>query len=126
MKIGKMKPKWTKVGNTERDLFDVLDMVTQGKTIGEIAKKDRRVSVDEIQQLLSRTKSYLKSHLILDCYLETANRLPEVKLKIGWGANEVRELVELHINGASIKSISILMRKNKTAITKKLESLNLL
>lgn len=125
----KMKPKWIKVGNTQKDLFDILNSIKHGNSLDEIAANDRSLSIEEIHKLLNRTTEYLHSHLILDSYLETANKLTpdELKeIKLEWTANEIKELVNLQISGATVASIALLIRKTETEVYNKLRSLNLL
>ena len=124
-----MKAKWIKIGDTKKDLFDVLNYFKQGLSIEEIPIIDRSISVVEICNLFDRTKEYLKSHLILDSYLETVNKLSQIELtafELEWSSNEIRELVNLHISGASPTNIALLMRKSESEIRNKLQSLSLI
>ncbi len=123
-----MKPKWIKVGDSERDLFDILKLLIQGEYIEKIANSDSLISVSEIRKLLLRTTEYLKNHLILDSYLETVNKLVPfdmTKIQPEWTENEIKELQNLYNSGAELENIATLMRKEKTEVREKLQSLKL-
>ncbi len=123
-----MRPKWTKVGNTTKDLFDIINLLKKGVSIVDIVQSDNSVTVSEIQQLLLRMTEYLKKHLILDSYLETVNKIsPDemTELKLEWNTKETDELVKLYTCGAKIENIAVLMRKSETEVQNKLQSLNL-
>lgn len=122
-----MRPKWTKVGNTTKDLFDIIDLLKKGVSIVDIVQSDNSVTVSDIQQLLLRMTEYLKKHLILDSYLETVNKISPAEiteLKLEWSKNETNELIKLYASGAKIENIAILMRKNKIEVQEKIKSLN--
>ena len=100
-----MKPQWIKVGDSEKEL-----------------------PIEEIQRLLIRTKKYLRDHLILDSYLEMANKLVSISQETSqqdWSSREIHELAELTLNGAKLKNIAFIMRKEIRNIKEKIESLNL-
>ncbi len=124
-----IRPNWIKVGRTEIDLFEVLDLLMRGRTIDDIAKDDNFITASEIRELLMRASLYLKNHLILDSYLETIQRIEPVQnnsLRLEWSANEIHELVNLHLSGASVENIAQLIRKDIVTVKEKLENLNLL
>lgn len=124
-----MRPKWIKIGDPAKDLFDIIDLLKQGESIYDIAKSDNSISVTDIRDLLIRTSKYLKNHLILDSYLKTVNKLSSVKVrkvKLEWTAEEIHELVNLHLFGAKTENIALLMRKDKSEVCGKLKSLNLM
>ena len=117
----RMKPKWIKVGDSEKDIFDILGQFEHGKTVVEIADC-QKLPLEEIQRLLLRTKKYLRDHLILDSYLETTNKLVSISTETSqqeWTSREIQELTELTSNGAKLKNIVAIMRKEK------IDSLNL-
>ena len=124
-----MRPKWTKAGSTQKDLFEIIDAFIYGESIHDIVTSDNHITENDIRELLLRTSMYLKSHLILDSYNETVNQIKlqdAHEIKLEWTANETKELVNLHISGASIITIADLMRKDNKMIEDKLRALNLL
>ncbi len=123
------RPSWIKVGSTEIDLFEILDALKHGKSIDDIAKDDIFITVSEIRELLMRASLYLHNHLILDSYLETIQRIKPIQknsVRFEWSANEIHELVNLHLSGATVENIAQLMRKDIIRVQEKLEYLNLI
>ena len=123
-----MEPKWIRIGNNTKDLFYLIDLLKKGASIVDIVQSDNSVTVSEIQQLLLRMTEYLKKHLILDCYLETVNKIPHAdmtEIKFEWSSEEISEITKLYLSGAKIENIALLMRKSETEVQNKLQSLNL-
>lgn len=123
-----MKPKWIKVGASDKDVFDIIEEIGNGKSIHEIVKADNSLSNDDIRTVLLRTKKYIQKHLILDNYLETTQKISQEILKstqIDWSKQEITELGKLVRSGAEVEIIAQIMRKSKTEINQKLDSLNL-
>ena len=123
------RPNWIKVAGTERDLFEMLDLLKQGRSIYDIVIDDNFVTVTDIRDLLMRTSLYLENHLVWDSYLNNLNQIlpiPNSTFKLEWSANEIHELVNLHLSGAEIKNIAQLIRKDMVSVQEKLYSLNLI
>lgn len=61
-----MAAKWTEIEDSRFDLFDILRMLSEGKSFEEIQKLDPVIDGKVLQQMFDRVEKYLRMHLLLD------------------------------------------------------------